>query len=156
MLLYRLTGSEGGKSVIFRTIQSASPDFGAILTAMNLAIALMFMGVIVGIEIVDRLAPKRALGVRAAVAAWNAQPLRDGLGSVRALLVMIAALTLTMAFVSIREDHLGTIREFLSISDDTAKAAFRAEYGGSPDYLHRLILGGIAPIFVIWGCCRAG
>ena len=58
MLLYRLAGSVGPRSEIFRTIQSASPDFGAILTAMNLAIALMFVGVIVGIEIVDHLAPK--------------------------------------------------------------------------------------------------
>jgi hypothetical protein len=151
MVLHRLAGSAGGRSEIFRTIQSASPDFGAILTAMNLAIALMFVGVIVGIAIVDRLASKSAAGVEAAVAAWNAQPLRDGLGSVRALLIVIVGLTLTMAFVSIREDHLGTIRAFLSISDDAVRQAFRIEHGGSPNYWYRVILGAIAPIFVIWG-----
>lgn len=151
MLLYRLSGSEGGKSVIFRTIQSASPDFGAILTAMNLAIALMFIGVIVGIEIVDRLAPRRVAGMLVAVEAWNSQPLRDGLGAVRVLLAVIAALALMLAFISIRENHLGTIREFLSISDDATRQAFRVQHGGSPNYGYRVILGAVAPVFVIWG-----
>src|SRR5882757_6502496 len=77
MVLHRLSGSAGAESEIFRTIQNASPDFSAVLIAMNLAIALMFVGVIVGIEIVNRLAPRRVARVQAAVAAWNAQPLRD-------------------------------------------------------------------------------
>src|SRR3977135_3627244 len=46
MVLERLSGSMGGKSPIFSIIHAASPDFGAIVIAMNFAIALMYVGVI--------------------------------------------------------------------------------------------------------------
>src|SRR3954449_5986044 len=55
MVIQRLSGAMGGKSVIFSIIQAASPDFNAIIIAMNFSMALMFVGVVAGIEIVDRL-----------------------------------------------------------------------------------------------------
>src|SRR5947208_193168 len=51
MVIARLSGSEGGKSVIYSIIQAASADFDAVLIAMNMSMALMFAGVVLGIEI---------------------------------------------------------------------------------------------------------
>jgi hypothetical protein len=68
MVIQRLSGSIGGKSPIFSIIHSASADFGAIVIAMNFAMALMFVGVIAGIEIVNRLIPKRIAAMEVALA----------------------------------------------------------------------------------------
>ena len=83
MVLRRLLGSMGGKSLIFGTIEAASADFGAILIAMNFSIALMFIGVVVGIELIDRLMPMRVARMQAALPGWNSQPLMDDAGGSR-------------------------------------------------------------------------
>jgi hypothetical protein len=44
VVIQRLSGSIGGKSLIFGIIHAASADFGAIVIAMNFAMALMFVG----------------------------------------------------------------------------------------------------------------
>jgi hypothetical protein len=152
MVIQRLSGSMGGKSPIFSIIEAASPDFAAIVISMNFAIALMFIGVIAGIEIVDRLIPKRITAMEAALTGWNLQPLKDDVGGTRMLLLVIACLMLFLAWVSIREDHLGTIKAFLSITDDEAgRAAYRLNHGGSPNYLYRVLLGAVAPMLIVWG-----
>jgi hypothetical protein len=152
MVIQRLSGSVGGKSLIFSIIQAASADFSAIVTDMNFAIALMFVGVIAGIEIVDRLIPKRIEAMEIALTGWNSQPLNDGIGGSRMLMVVIVCLTLFMAWVSIRENHIGIIKAFLSITgDEAARVAYRLNHGGSPDYLYRLILEALAPMLVLWG-----
>ncbi|WP_036052477.1 hypothetical protein [Bradyrhizobium sp. URHD0069] len=152
MVLERLSGSMGGKSIIFSIIHAASPDFGAIVIAMNFAMALMYVGVILGIEIVDRLIPKRIATMQAALTGWNSQPLKDNVGGSRMLLVVIASLAVFLAWASFKENHVGTIKAFLSITgDETGRAAYRLNYGGSPNYLYRLILGAVAPMLVVWG-----
>jgi hypothetical protein len=151
MVLERLSGSEGGKSVIFSIIQAASADFAAILIAMNFAMALMFIGVIAGIEIVDRLMPKRVAAMQVSLVGWNSQPLKDDVGGSQILLVAVAGLTLFLAWVSIKENHVGIIRAFLSITDEAGRVAYRLNHGGSPNYVYRLILGAVAPMLVVWG-----
>ncbi|MEH2526346.1 MULTISPECIES: hypothetical protein [unclassified Bradyrhizobium] len=152
MIIYRLSGSMGGKSVIFSIIQAASPDFDATLVAMNLSMALMFAGVIAGIEIVDRLAPNRIAAMQSALADWSAQPLKDNVGGSRTLLIVVGGLTLFLTWISIKENHVGTIKAFLSIAGDEAeRVAYRLNHGGSPNYLYRLILGAVAPMLVVWG-----
>jgi hypothetical protein len=152
MVIHRLSGSMGGKSVIFSIIQAASADFNAILIAMNFSMALMFVGVIAGIEIVNRLIPKRIAAMEVALTGWNSQPLEDDVGGSRVLLVVIACLTLFLAWVSIRENHVGIIKAFLSITgDEAARAAYRLNHGGSPNYFYRLMLGAVAPMLVVWG-----
>jgi hypothetical protein len=152
MVIQRLSGSIGGKSLIFSIIHAASADFPAIVIAMNFAMALMFVGILAGIEIVNRLIPKRIAAMEVALTGWNSQPLEDDVGGSRPLLVVIACLTLFLAWVSLKENHLGTIRAFLSITgDETSRAAYRLNNGGSPNYLYRLILGAVAPMLVVWG-----
>ncbi|MBR1212653.1 hypothetical protein [Bradyrhizobium sp. JYMT SZCCT0180] len=152
MLIARLSGSEGRMSVMYSMIQSASSDFGAIIVAMNISIALMFIGVVASVEIVDRLIPGRAASLKIALADWNSQALRDSVGGTRVLLVIVVCLTLFLAWISFSEDHLGTIGSFLSITgDEAARAAFRLNNGGSPNYLYRMALGAVAPMLVVWG-----
>lgn len=152
MLIARLSGAEGGKSVMYSMIQSASSDFGAIIAAMNISIALMFVGVVAGIEIVDRLIPGRAASLKIALANWNSQALRDSIGATRVLLVIAVCLTLFLTWISLSEDHLGTIGSFLSITgDEAARAKFRLNNGGSPNYFYRMAIGAVAPMLVVWG-----
>ena len=151
MVIQRLSGSIGGKSPIFGIIHAASADFPAIVTAMNLAMALMFVGVIAGIEIVNRLIPNRIAATQAALAGWNSQSLEDNIGGTRVLLLTIAGLTLFLVWVSVRENHIGIIKAFLSIPDEPGKIAYRFSHGGSQNYLFRLMLGAVAPMLVVWG-----
>lgn len=151
MLIARLAGSVGGRSVMYSIIQAASFDFGAIIVAMNISIALMFIGVVIGVEIIDRLIPARVASLKVALADWNSQALRDSVGGTQVLLAIVACLTLFLGWVSFKESHIATIGSFLSIPDEAAKAAFRLNNGGSPNYLYRIALGAVAPMFVVWG-----
>jgi len=155
MVLARLSGSMGGKSVIFGIIQAASPNFSSILAAMNIALALMFVSVIGGVEIVDRLMPMRVAKMRASLAGWNSQPLKDDVGGSRTLLTAIVGLTFFMAWISISENHLGIIRAYLSITDEVGRTAYRLHSGGSVNYIYRVMLGAVAPMLVVWGSLSA-
>ena len=152
-LINRLSGAVGSPHPIFAIIKAKVPDLDAVITAMNFSIALMYLSVIAGIEAVDRLIPKRIATMRSALANWNAQNLHDDVGDHRILLIAIIALLVFMSFFSITEHHIETIWHFLSITadDNAARNAFRLQFSGSPNYLYRLILGAVAPMFVIWG-----
>src|SRR5260370_8673485 len=152
-LINRLWGGVGRPHPIFAIIKAKVPDLDAVITAMNFSIALMYLSVIAGIEAVDRLIPKRIATMRSALANWNAQNLHDDVGDHRILLIAIIALLVFMSFFSITEHHIETIWHFLSITadDNAARNAFRLQFSGSPNYLYRLILGAVAPVFVFCG-----
>jgi hypothetical protein len=158
-LVQRLSGSVGAPNPLFPLIKSRVSDFDAVIIAMNFSVALMYAGVIAGIELVDWLFPARIAAMKSAVANWSAQSLHDDLDDNRILLIVIVALLVLMAAYSIAEDHIGTISKFLSITandDNATRNAFRLHFGGSPSYLYRLILSAIAPMFVIWGLLAGG
>ena len=97
--------------------------------------------------------------MRTALRNWNAQVLQDEIGDHRILLIVILALVALMLFFSISENHIATIWKFLSIPEGDNNAArnmFRHHFSGSPNYLYRLILGAVAPMFVIWGLLAGG
>jgi hypothetical protein len=56
-----------------------------------------------------------------------------------------------MISVSISEHHIATISKFFSIRDNAARDLFRLNFADSPNYLYRLVLAAVAPMFVIWG-----
>jgi hypothetical protein len=153
-LIHLLSGVAGPPHEIFSIIKVKIPDLGAVITAMNFSIALMYAGIVVGIEAVDRLIPKRIALMRTALTNWNGQALHDDVGDHRGLLIVILALLALMSFFSIMENHIATIWHFLSIKGDEeniARDLFRARFAGSPNYFYRVILGAVAPMFVIWG-----
>jgi hypothetical protein len=155
-LINRLSGVTVGPLLphpIFAIIRAKVPDFDAVIIAMNFSIALMYLGVIAGIEAVDRLIPKRIAVMRTALANWSAQDIHDDFGDQRMLLIAMLALILFMAFFSLSENHLATIWHFFSITadDNAARNTYRLYFSGSPSYWYRLILGAVAPMFVIWG-----
>jgi hypothetical protein len=154
-LILRLFGGDLGALYhhpIFAIIESKVSNLDSVIIAMNLAIALMYLGIVTGIETVNWLAPARAAATEAALANWNSQPVRDDLDDHRILLLVISALVLFMLFVSVNENHVATIAKFFSIKEDNAaRDAFRLHFAGSPNYSYRLVLGAIAPMFVIWG-----
>jgi hypothetical protein len=153
-LIHLLSGVVGSPHAMFSAIKAKIPDFDAVVTAMNFSIALMYTGIVAGIEAVDRLIPKRVATMRTALTNWNAQALTDDTGDHRGLLIVILALTLLMSFFSIKENHIATIWHFLSIKGDDeniARDMFRSQFSGSPSYLYRTILAAVTPMFVIWG-----
>jgi hypothetical protein len=151
-LINQLTGVVVPPHEIFARIKGKVPDFDAVIVPMNLSIALMYAGIIAGIEIVNRIAPARIAMTEAALSKWDSQPLRDDVGSHRLLLVLTLALALFMLYVSISENHIATIAHFFSIKgDNAARDLFRLNFASSPNYLYRLVLSAVAPMFVIWG-----
>jgi hypothetical protein len=66
------------------------------------------------------------------------------------LIGVISILILFLLFVSFKENHIGTIKGFLSAAE-ADRTAYRLRYGGSPNYLYSVTLGTIAPMLVIWG-----
>ncbi len=148
-LFRRLLGIATTPNPMFSIMKGKIADFDAVFIAMNFSIALMYLSIIVGIEIVDRLIPNRITALRSAVTGWRAQPLGDDTGVSKILFCAISALALFMFFISFKENHLRTINEFLFSTPD--RVAYRVHHGGSPNYFYRVILSGVAPMFVIWG-----
>ena len=160
-LIHRLSGASVGgihPHSIFSIIRAKVADLDAVIVAMNFSVALMYVGIVAGIEAVDRLIPRRIARMRTALTNWNGQTLQDNTGDHRILLAVILALVAFMLFFSVTENHIATIWRFLSITgdDNTARNMFRLHFAGSPNYLYRLILGAVAPLFVIWGLLAAG
>jgi len=152
LLIRPLTGGTLPVPSIFEAIKTKGLDLNAIITAMNFSVALMYVGVIAGIEIVNRTASLRTTMLAPAVANWNDQKIEDDVRTHPHLLLAIFALTLLMLYASMSEHHIKTIWQFFSIKDDnTARNLFRAHFGGSHNYWYRLILAAVAPMFVIWG-----
>ncbi|MGA7806003.1 hypothetical protein [Bradyrhizobium sp.] len=137
---------------MFPKMTSKVGDLGPVITAVNFSLSLMYLGLIVGIEIVNRWFPARAAATEAALAGWSGRTAQDDMSDHRPLLVVVLALAVVMLVFSIGENHIGMIRQFFAIKgDNTARDTFRAHFGGSPNYLYRVILAAVAPMFVIWG-----
>jgi len=137
---------------IFAAIRAKGLDLDAIVTAMNVSVALMYVGIIIGMEAVSRAFPARTAILASRLADWNSQPVEDDVRDHAILLVVISMLLLFMLYVSFSEQHLQTISQFFSIrNDNAARYAFRARFGGSSSYWYRLLLTAVAPMFIIWG-----
>jgi hypothetical protein len=147
-----VTGGISEINPIFPRIAARVQHFDAVVVAMNFSIALMYVGIIAGIEMVDRLFPKRAAALRVGLRNWNTQSLRDDEGSTVFLLGAIALVLVFMAATSIRENHVGKIMHFLSLSAlDVGRIEYRLQHGGSPSYVYNVTLNAIAPMLTIWG-----
>jgi len=151
-LVRPLTGDIGVPPSMFPVMKAKIGDLSPVIEAVNFSLALMYLGVIVGIETINRLFPIRAASVEAELESWNKRRILDDERDHRLLLVVISILFFLMLFFSIKENHFGTIEQFFSIKgDNDARNLFRAKFGGSPSYLYRVVLSAVAPIFVIWG-----
>jgi len=152
LLIRPLTGGGLAPPSIFSAIRAKGLDLNAIITAMNFSVALMYVGIVAGIEAVGRVAPARTAALATALRGWNEQTIEDDVRNHSVLLIVLSALFLLMLYVSVSENHIRTIWQFFSIKgDNTARNQFRAHFGGSPDYWYRLTLAAVAPMFVIWG-----
>jgi hypothetical protein len=137
---------------IFGIIMAKVPDLSPVITAINFSVAFMFLSIIAGVQAVDWLMAPRIAMMTIALPKWKPQAIQDDASTHRILLFSLLTLFLIMSFFSIVEDHIGIISRFLAIKDDNhARDAFRLHFGGSPNYFYRIILGAIAPMFVIWG-----
>jgi hypothetical protein len=151
-LIRPLLGETAPPWSMFPQMQAKIGDLGPVITAINFSLALMYLGVIAGIESINKLFPARAAATEAAVAGWSGQRIQDDMRDHRLLLAVISALFLLMLFFSIKENHIGRIEHFFSIEgDNQARNLYRAHFGGSTNYPYRVILAAVAPMLVIWG-----
>ena len=151
-LIHPLIGNTWVPASMFPAIKAKIGDLGPVIASLNFSLALMYAGVIAGIEIISRALPARATATDAAVERWSSQTAADEDRGHLVLLIAISALFLFLLFVSIRENHLATIEHFYSIKgDNAARNAYRAHFGDSPNYLYRVLLSAVAPMLVIWG-----
>jgi ABC-type multidrug transport system fused ATPase/permease subunit len=150
-LIRPLLGNADIPQSMFPMMSGKVGDLGPVIIAINFSLALMYIGIIAGIEGVNRLLPARAAATDAALANWNTQGLADEPALHRLLIAILVVLALVMLWFSIREDHIGTIQHFFSMTNNYERNTFRAHGGSSPSYLYRVILTAIAPMFLIWG-----
>ena len=143
-----LTGDTGEINPIFPRIAARVQDFDAVVVAMNFSMAVMHASIIAGIELVDRLYPKRTAALGLNLKNWNTQSLRDDDGSTMILLSAITAVLVFLAVISFREDHLGKIIHFLSVG---SRIDYRLHHGGSQNYAYNVTLNAVAPMLMIWG-----
>jgi len=142
----------GMPSSMFPMMRARVGDLDPIIAAVNFSLALMYLGIILGIEAINRFFPALAASTDTTLGSWRTRSVENDARDDRLLLGVISALFLLMLFYSIKENHIGTIEHFFSIKDDnTARNLFRAKFSGSPSYLYRVALGAVAPMFVIWG-----
>jgi hypothetical protein len=127
-------------------------NFDDAVVSLNLSIALMFICVMAGIELVDHLAPCSAQALQKAISSWNLQPLSERRFKPWPLLFAILVLGLFMAWISLKEGHFAILAGFLSISgNEPVKTVYRQQYGGSHVYLYNIVVASIAPMMIIWG-----
>jgi ABC-type multidrug transport system fused ATPase/permease subunit len=150
-LIRPLLGNADIPSSMFPMMSAKAGDLGPVIVAINFSLALMYVGIIAGIEGVNRLWPARAAATDAALTNWNTQKLADEPAVHRLLIGILVVLALVMLWVSIKENHIGTIRHFFSMTNNYERNALRAHGGGSPSYFYRVVLTAIAPMFLIWG-----
>lgn len=130
---------------------SRSAHFPEITVALNLAIALMFVSVTAGIELVNRLMPGAVQSTRHGLKNWSDQPLAKAPSGEMWLMGVGLLLTAFMVWVSYREQHLHILLGYLSVpGDEFAKIVYRQQNGGSRVYFYNLVTGTIAPMIIVW------
>ncbi|MGY4622996.1 hypothetical protein [Bradyrhizobium sp. USDA 4486] len=148
-LVYMLFRGSG--SVIYQRIAYGA-NFESVVVSLNVSIALMFLCVIVGIEVVDRLMPAGVKQLGLGLSAWNDQRLESGPRQPWLLLTIITLTAAYMAVVSLKEHHLSVIAGYLAVAgDELEKIAYRQQFGGSQSYSYRVLLASIAPMLILWG-----
>lgn len=130
---------------------SHSVHFPEITVALNLSIALMFVSVTAGIELINRLMPAAVESTRDGLKNWGRQPLAKAPSGEMWLLGISFLLAAFMFWVSYREHHLQILLGYLSVpGDEFAKIVYRQQNGGSRVYLFNLVTGTIAPMIIVW------
>jgi hypothetical protein len=151
-LIHPLLGETAPPWTTFPQMKAKIGDLAPVITSINFSLALMYLGVVAGIESINKLFPARAAATEVALANWSGQRIQDDMRNHRLLLAAISALFLLMLVFSIQENHIGTIEHFFSIKgDNQARNVYRAHFGGSTNDPYRVILAAVAPTLVIWG-----
>ncbi|WOH61256.1 hypothetical protein [Bradyrhizobium sp. BWC-3-1] len=130
---------------------SSSVDFDQVVIGQNLSIALMFVSVIAGIELLNVLMASSILKMQENLRAWNKQPLTSSSKRSLALFSVVLGLAIFMGWTSYREGHFQTLSGYLSVpGDEFAKIAYRQQHGGSQSYLYNCVAASVAPMMIVW------
>jgi hypothetical protein len=135
---------------IFRKMQ-ATPFFEAGIFALNISLAIMFLLVMLGAELVSFAAKMQSSLTDRAIEQWSTLEAKADPVKEKHLLAVVYVLGAGMLLFSIYENQLGTILRFVGSQE---KEAVRATIGGSTFYPYGLALASIAPLMVAWCVAR--
>jgi oligosaccharide repeat unit polymerase len=152
-LVYML--ARGSQSSIYTRIEM-SPNFEGVVIALNVSMALMFLGVMTGFEIVNLSMRSRACKLQSKIAAWNLQKIDGAILGYRFLWMVVLGLIVFMLWSAVADKQISAILGYVAVSgDEFAKIAYRQQYGGSSSYIYRIVVGFVAPMLIIWGALGA-
>lgn len=136
-------------SGIYRQL-AKSPYFDEAVVSLNVALAIMYLGCILGIEVADKLAAGRRGKLTLALEHWTKTPLTGNPRAASLLIALNLALSFFMLCISLYENHLGIVLGFLRATA-AEKDHYRLLYAGSQFYSYQFLLTSIAPFFLMWG-----
>lgn len=141
----------GPKTKFFEKILSAAP-YEDVIATLDLALALSFCCVCVGIALSDRVFGINYRQMRDAVGNWSRQPVRVSTGFSERLEIIAAIGVVVLAFFVFVENNIPHVMTyFLSDAGEVEKIAMRREYGGSRFYLLNLFNSNLFPFIAF--CC---
>lgn len=140
------TRDYGPDTEFFDTITSAAKG-AEVLPTLDLALALCFLFVCLGILFVDLATGTGAQAWRRALQRWDETPVRNDVASTRRVLLAagVLAVTLLLPFVFIDAQLPKVLDYFTADISEIEKVALRREGGGSGFYLYNLALGNVIP-----------
>lgn len=141
---------EPNTTPIFRKMK-ATPLFNDAIISLNISLGLMFLLVIVGAELVNVSAKRHSMLADNSIRGWDEEKATAGPPDDKHFLVVVLALAIGMLAVSIYENHVGVILQFIGSEE---KDVTRATTGGSDFYVYRLAISSIAPMMAAWCLVR--
>ncbi len=141
----------GPKTLFFEKILSAAPD-GEVIPTLDLALALTFCSVCIGIALCDKVLGISRQQIRDAIGAWNLQTVRVSRGFSERLEIIATIGLLTLGFFILSENSVPhVLTYFHTAASELEKIAMRREYGGSRFYLLNLFNSNLFPFLAF--CC---
>ncbi|MBB3463074.1 O-antigen polymerase [Rhizobium sp. BK377] len=141
----------GPQTAFFEKILSAATD-GEVVPALDLALALSFCCICVGMALADGVFGIRRLQMQDAISNWNLQTVRVSKGFSDRLEVIAAIGVLVLAFFIVVEHSIPhVVAYFQSDAGEFEKIAMRREFGGSRFYLLNLFNSNLFPFLAF--CC---
>jgi oligosaccharide repeat unit polymerase len=136
----------GPETDFYDTILSATRGQG-VLPTLDLALALTFLFVCIGIVVVDMLAHVSVRKWRSALSRWGEKTVSTSPSEAGRVILLSATLTISilLPFVIIDDQLPKVLNYFTSNLGEFEKIALRREGGGSDFYIYNLLLATLLP-----------
>ncbi|EJJ28046.1 oligosaccharide repeat unit polymerase [Rhizobium sp. CF142] len=141
----------GPQTAFFEKILSAAPE-GEVIPTLDLALALSFCSVCIGIALSDKVLGISRQQMRDAISNWNLQGVRVSRGFSERLEIIATIGVLVLGFFILSENSVPHVLTYFHTgASELEKIAMRREFGGSQFYLLNLFNSNLFPFLAF--CC---